>query len=586
MMQGGINNAALFGASQRSARSKLDQMAGIKRPSGILASSPELMQAAMPMPTTVAPMAPAPAPRSLNPMADAQGGIGFNGGGAIDGGMLFVDEMNPAIMDPRGGGAIDGGMLFVDEMNPAMMDPRIARRDARDARDVARDQERAMQQDARRLERDTRNAARAQEDAARDQRLAGILSLNQDRRDARTQAGQLKSDARNRARISSRIGSMENALSTYGSADEFYQGRLEKQRTGFGRQFYSTLPDSSFVNPADRYNTFLNSAAGEAQAKQIYNQMPQELDSLRSAYARLPNLPMNTAVASSPMNPMAQTSTRQRPVIKLNEGGDVSVAPDDARRDQQLRDARQSLDITMDSGKFKSFLKGLPYLGIKFLEETIGDEAAIAQVAQRKLNNIEAAAKSKDPAQTADQVMVEAGEKPTAAAKMDFAENVLGLDINDIDEINRRIDNVVVGSAVGKGPDEFAAAVLMGLQAFKQTASARAAGASGSGSNFTKDRTALRAYQDTLDSLTRSLSDRDLPEGYKGSVADYAAEQALKQVLKTYPANQIPPQLLAQARRPEPPAGGLETFLIEAQKINPGSSVEELTEFYTKKYGG
>lgn len=380
-MQGGINNAALFGASQRSARSKLDQMAGIKRPSGILASSPELMQAAMPYQP---PMPQSPASMVGAPMA------------------------------------------------PPMMD-------------------------------------------------------------------------------------------------------------------------------------------------------------------RLPYMPMPTSVAPRSLNPMAPDPVVPQPAspntpMRFKPGGDVSVAPDDARRDQQLRVARQSLDITMDSGKFKSFLKGLPYLGVKFLEETIGDEAAIAQVAQRKLNNIEAAAKSKDPAQTADQVMVEAGEKPTAAAKMDFAKNVLGLDINDIDEINRRIDNVVVGSAVGKGPDEFAAAVLMGLQAFKQTASARAAGASKSGSNFTKDRTALRAYQDTLDSLTRSLSDRDLPADYKGSVADYAAEQALKQVLKTYPIEQIPPQLLDQAggqpRRPEPPAGGLETFLIEAQKINPGSSVEELTEFYTKKYGG
>jgi len=181
------------------------------------------------------------------------------------------------------GGEIEDDMLFVDEMDPAIMDPRVARRDARDARRVARDQERAMQQDARRLERDTRNAARAQEDAARDQRLAGIASLNQDRRDANRQANQLKNYDRNRARISSRIGSMENSLNTYGSADEFYQGRLERQRTGYG----STLPDSYFLNPANRYNTFLNSAEGEAQSKQIYNQMPQELDRLRSAYASL-----------------------------------------------------------------------------------------------------------------------------------------------------------------------------------------------------------------------------------------------------------------------------------------------------------
>ena len=103
-MNGGIYNAALFGASQREARGKLEQMAGIKRPpNGILASSPELMQAAsamparpqpMPMPmaqpmpatmpmvqpalpqvpmqTTVAPMQQAPAPRPTAPAPQPQ----------------------------------------------------------------------------------------------------------------------------------------------------------------------------------------------------------------------------------------------------------------------------------------------------------------------------------------------------------------------------------------------------------------------------------------------------------------------------------------------------------------------------------
>ena len=60
-MQGGINNADLFGASQRSARDKLETMGGIQRnPRGILASSPELMQAAAPRPMAPAPMTPPP----------------------------------------------------------------------------------------------------------------------------------------------------------------------------------------------------------------------------------------------------------------------------------------------------------------------------------------------------------------------------------------------------------------------------------------------------------------------------------------------------------------------------------------------
>ena len=60
-MQGGINNAALFGASQRSARDKLETMGGIQRnPRGILASSSALMQAAAPRPMAPAPMIPPP----------------------------------------------------------------------------------------------------------------------------------------------------------------------------------------------------------------------------------------------------------------------------------------------------------------------------------------------------------------------------------------------------------------------------------------------------------------------------------------------------------------------------------------------
>ena len=66
-MNGGIYNAALFGASQREARGKLEQMAGIKRPgpSGILASSPELMQAAMPAPRAMMPQQPMPMPAPM-----------------------------------------------------------------------------------------------------------------------------------------------------------------------------------------------------------------------------------------------------------------------------------------------------------------------------------------------------------------------------------------------------------------------------------------------------------------------------------------------------------------------------------------
>ena len=68
MNQGGINNSALIGASQRQARNKLDMMAGIQRPQGILASSPQLMQAAMQPMQPQAPMPMAPPPMMAPPV--------------------------------------------------------------------------------------------------------------------------------------------------------------------------------------------------------------------------------------------------------------------------------------------------------------------------------------------------------------------------------------------------------------------------------------------------------------------------------------------------------------------------------------
>ena len=273
-MQGGINNAGLFGASQREARSKLDQMAGIKRPSGILASSPELMRAAagpammqpppqqpmptnmpvvqpalqaMPMPTTVAPMAPAPAPRSLNPMAPA----------------------------------------------PA--------------------------------------AAPAQ---------PPVVKLNQ--------GGE----------------------------------------------------------PLKGYSDMGARLAQQAKAQ--------------------------VAAGGSPVVDITQTSIDFVQNMDKKTGGAVT--------------------------------------------EQFGSIEEAAKEGTRKANFIETAtAATKDPSKVSDAVLVAAGEQPTDAAKMDFAENVFGLkDVNDIDEINRRIANVAIGGSVAKSPEEFTQAVLLGLQTYKQTAAARA----------------------------------------------------------------------------------------------------------------
>ena len=341
-MQGGINNAALFGASQRSARSKLDQMAGIKRPSGILASSPELIQAAMPARPPVMPQSPA-------------------------------------------------SMVGAPMVPPPM--------------------------------------------------------------------------------------------------------------------------------PA-----------------------APVMDSL-------PNMPMTTTVAPRSLNPMAPDPVVPQPAspntpMRFATAGSVDVAP-------------QELDITIPPDRFKSFLESLNPRGVKFLAENIGDEAAVAQAAQRKLNNIEAAAKSKDPAQTADQVLTEAGEQPTDAAKIDFAENVLGLDINDIDEINRRIDNVVVGNAVGKGSDAFAAAVVMGLQGYKQTASARAAGSTAAGGEKSRQE---YLYKSVFDATYKAALEVD-PENAAAALA--AARQAAVTAAPNAPSATMGGQ---PASTDAPPAdGGLPSVSTQAE---------------------
>jgi len=282
-----------------------------------------------------------------------------------------------------------------------------------------------------------------------------------------------------------------------------------------------------------------------------------------------PMMPMPTTVAPRPLNPMAGNPTAGQPVVQLNEGGfldrvkeSVNKIPGKMAEAGMFRnlppEAPQALDITMEPGRFRSFLDSLNPLSMKFLSENIGDEDAIAQAAQRKLNNIEAAAKSKDPAQTADQVMIEAGEQPTAAAKIDFAENVFGLeDVNDIDEINRRIANVAIGSSVAKSPDEFAQAVLLGLQTFKQTASARAAGSTAAGGEKSRQE---YLYKSVFDATYKAALEVD-PENAAAALA--AARQAAVTAAPNAPSATMGGQ---PAPTNAPPAdGGLPSVSTQAE---------------------
>lgn len=376
MMQGGINNAALFGASQREARSKLDQMAGIKRPSGILASSPELMQAAMP--------APMPAPMPMAPAA------------------------------------------------PMPMAP-----------------------------------------------------------------------------------------------------------------------------------------------------MPQPA---------MPNMPMNTTVAPMaprPLNPMvanaAPAAAPAQPVVKLNEGGeplkgysDMGARMAERAKAQVAAGGSSTVDITDPSLLFVAKLDKNTGGAVV---ETFGSIEQGAEVGKGKAAIISKAVSSTDdPAKIANAALVAADEEPTDAAKQDFAENVFGMeDVNDIDEINRRIANVAIGSSVGKGPDKFAEAVLFGLQAYKQTASARAAGAAGAGGEKSRQE---YLYKSVFDATYKAALEVD-PENPEKALAD--ARTAAQTAAPNAPSASMGGQ---PAAAPSAAGPSLQDFLTQAQKANPNVSVEDLTKYYNENYGG
>jgi len=191
------------------------------------------------------------------------------------------------------------------------------------------------------------------------------------------------------------------------------------------------------------------------------------------------------------MAPAPAAAPAQQPVVKLEDGGFLNsllYAPKGTEAAVSLSETGPINYVAVNIFKTAmDFAQDMDKKTGGAVTEQFGSIEEAAKEGTRRANIIEsAAAATDDPSKVADAVVVAAGEKPTDAAKMDFAENVFGLkDVNDIDEINRRIANVVVGSAVGKGPDEFAKAVVLGLNVLKQTAAARAeAKADAAGSGF------------------------------------------------------------------------------------------------------
>ena len=196
-------------------------------------------------------------------------------------------------------------------------------------------------------------------------------------------------------------------------------------------------------------------------------------------------------------------------------------------------------------------IKGLTEEGVNDALKLFGGPAGVVKRDRELENGLKDVMSGREatPAKIAAKTLELAGVPDTPEGRMDFAET-LGFDTNDIGALDDKIMEVLMA---GQSTD-FQQAVLMGLQNYKSTAMARASAGTGS-SSFTKDRTALRAYQDRKADLLRSTQEVDLPDGVS-SVDQFASQLALKELLETYPLDQIPPQLLPQGGGQPPPQGG------------------------------
>jgi len=293
--------------------------------------------------------------------------------------------------------------------------------------------------------------------------------------------------------------------------------------------------------------------------------MPTNMPMVQPALQAMPMpttvSPMAPATAPRSLNPMAPAPAGQQPVVKLNEGGEPLKGYSDmgARLAEKAKASVAAggspvVDITIEPLKF---IQDMDKKTGGAVTKQFGSVEAAAKEGTRKANFIESAtAATKDPSKVSDAVLVAAGEQPTDAAKMDFAENVFGLkDVNDIDEINRRIANVAIGGSVAKSPEEFTQAVLLGLQAYKQTATARAAAKSGGGKSGMSP---LEPFPDAVRDLAGKIM---TATGEEASVAIKQAQEALA----PYYTGQAGPTSSAPPPAAAPTDGGLPAVSTQAE---------------------
>ena len=276
--------------------------------------------------------------------------------------------------------------------------------------------------------------------------------------------------------------------------------------------------------------------------------------------------PVQQAPASRPTAPAPAVPTVPQPAspttpMKFQDAGPVDVRKTPVAEEEA-------------SKSFMDYVRGAGDWMAEAIVATYGTGKAAEQAGRGKKAAVDAAVETGDQTNIVNTVLANADVPITDEGKQDFARNVFGMeDVNDIDEINRRIADVAISSAIGESPDKFAQAVLLGLQNYKQTASARAAAKAGSGKSGMSP---LEPFPDAVRDLAGKIM---TATGEDPAVAIQQARDAL--------APYYTGQVTAEPSQPTPSGTPtLEQFLKVAQPQNPNTSVEDLTKYYNDTYGG
>jgi hypothetical protein len=232
--------------------------------------------------------------------------------------------------------------------------------------------------------------------------------------------------------------------------------------------------------------------------------------------AALPQVPVQTTVApmmqQQPQQQVPAVPTVPQPASPSTPMGFQPGGPVDA---EGRRRRRNRVDITEDP---VTFIQKMDQETGGAVIEKFGTTEKALEKGQNKLNNIDSALEAtEDPKKIGDAVMVAAELPPTNESKIDFAQSVLGIDTDDVGEIDDAIFRVLTSDPSLSG-QKLQQAVLLGLNNYKQTAAARAAAASG-GSGFEN----MPTYTEALPNMIKTIITAD-----PGISIDEATAQAQK----------------------------------------------------------